>query len=138
MFSGLGERIKEGRKKSGLDQKGLAEVMGVGVGTISRWERETTRPSHAEMVLLALLFKVNRHWLDSGVGSADIPEEPSPFFSITISEILGAELSPSRRFALNVLRDDIQSLQGKLPEITDDQLAELAGAIRTALTQISK
>lgn len=138
MFSGLGERIKQGRRKVGLEQKQLAKLMEVSVGTVSRWERETTRPSHSEMVLLAMFFQVNRMWLNTGVGSPDDPEPHSPFFSFTMDELLEGEQSAARRFAIRVLLDDLQSLMGTLNKMTDDQVAELAGVIRNALATFNK
>ena len=41
----IAERLKEARKKSGMNQKSLAEVVGVYTKDISRWENGERTPS---------------------------------------------------------------------------------------------
>lgn len=51
--------LKVARKKLGLSQRELAEVLGVDVGTISRWERGVQDPP--KYVALALAELRRRH-----------------------------------------------------------------------------
>ena len=41
----IAERLKEARKKSGMNQKSLAEVVGVYTKDISRWENNELTPN---------------------------------------------------------------------------------------------
>ncbi len=46
--------IKRLRKEMGLTQQELAVKLGIGVTTVSRWERGTTRPSRMALKLLEI------------------------------------------------------------------------------------
>ena len=46
----IAERLKEARKKSGINQKSLAEMVGVYTKDISRWETGVRTPS-AEYII---------------------------------------------------------------------------------------
>ena len=51
----IAERLKEARKKSGINQKSLAEMVGVYTKDISRWETGVRTPS-AE-------YSFVKHWI---------------------------------------------------------------------------
>lgn len=46
----FGTRLKDARKRAGLQQKELAERSGVSLRTIQNWEGDKRRPSHFEAV----------------------------------------------------------------------------------------
>lgn len=58
----FGERLRELRKRDGIKQKEIAEILGVGVVTVNRWEKGTQIPSEADgydiYSMLAGLFNV--------------------------------------------------------------------------------
>lgn len=65
------ERIKELRKKHGLTQQKLGELVGVNKASISQWEQGEYAPSGDNLVALAKALGVSAHWLATGKGSPD-------------------------------------------------------------------
>ncbi|MGX7099364.1 helix-turn-helix domain-containing protein [Globicatella sanguinis] len=60
----FGKKIKELRKKEGLNQSQLAELLGVTTKTVSNYETKDLRPRKMEMYeKLAEIFKVNINYL---------------------------------------------------------------------------
>lgn len=49
-------RLTEYRKKAGMDQKDIAEKLGIAVQTVSSWETEARRPNIDMLVKLAKIF----------------------------------------------------------------------------------
>ncbi len=58
-----GEEIHESRKKSGLTQKELADIMGVGIASIKRWENGVIQSRSMDKSLRAAL-KINQYRAD--------------------------------------------------------------------------
>lgn len=52
------ERLKEARRKSGLTQEHVAEMLHVSRQTISRWERGTSQPTSRQIRELAEIYQV--------------------------------------------------------------------------------
>ncbi|MBE5782126.1 MAG: helix-turn-helix transcriptional regulator [Clostridiales bacterium] len=72
----LNEKIYWCRKKAGLSQEALAEIIGVSRQSISKWETGEASPEISKLPLLARAFHVTADWLLSEDG---IPqEEPAP------------------------------------------------------------
>lgn len=65
------ERIKELRKKHGLTQQKLGELVGVNKASISQWEQGEYAPSGDNLVALAKALGVSAHWLATGKGSPE-------------------------------------------------------------------
>ena len=66
------EKIYWCRKKAGLSQEALAEIIGVSRQSISKWETGESSPEISKLPLLAKAFEVTADWLLSEDG---IPEE---------------------------------------------------------------
>lgn len=66
-----GERLKWARKRAGLTQLELAELSGVGQGTISKIERGDQSESSYDTIL-AHHLNVYAYWLTTGEGNPDI------------------------------------------------------------------
>ena len=62
------ERIKQLRKKKGISQSELAEVIGVKNNTVSTWERGTRKPDFEVLNLLSDYFEVSFEYI---LGSSD-------------------------------------------------------------------
>lgn len=71
----LGKRIKACRKKQGISQAELAELMGVCSNSISQWETGRTAPQHTNIKKLAELFVVYETWLATGLGARNKSDE---------------------------------------------------------------
>ena len=70
----LAEKIYTLRKKAGLSQEALAELLGVSRQAVSKWETGEAVPELPKLVLLARTFGVTTDWLLS----EDEPEPPAP------------------------------------------------------------
>jgi SOS-response transcriptional repressor LexA len=66
------ERIKELRKKQGLTQQKLGELVGASRASISQWESGEHSPSGDYLIALAKAFGVSPHWLSTGKGSPEL------------------------------------------------------------------
>ena len=66
------ERIRELRKKHGLTQQKLGELIGVKKSSISQWENDEHSPSGDNLALLSKVFGVSAHWLTTGKGSPEL------------------------------------------------------------------
>lgn len=81
----LNEKIYWCRKKAGLSQEALAEMIGVSRQSISKWETGESSPEISKLPLLAKAFQVTTDWLLSQDG---IPEEaPAPEAPVTADPI---------------------------------------------------
>jgi transcriptional regulator with XRE-family HTH domain len=75
---GLGERIQEARlglshrRKRLIEQKELAEMMGVSPATISSWESGAKEPRIETLRRLAEVLGVDRDWLTYGSRESDV------------------------------------------------------------------
>ena len=65
------ERIKQLRKKKGISQSELAELIGVKNNTVSTWERGTRKPDFEALNLLSNYFEVSFEYI---LGSSDKEE----------------------------------------------------------------
>ncbi|MCJ8212195.1 LexA family protein [Aeromonas veronii] len=66
------ERIRELRKKHGLTQQKLGELIGVKKSSISQWENDEHSPSGDNLAQLSKVFGVSAHWLATGKGSHEL------------------------------------------------------------------
>lgn len=69
--SGIAERFRDIRTKSGLKQKDFAESLGVSHSVISDIERGAREPSRQVLTGVAELYQVDLNWLLLGVGSRE-------------------------------------------------------------------
>ena len=60
------QRLYELRKKSGLSQEGLAELLGVSRQAVQKWEAGTSRPDLDNLAALARYFNVSLDYLVTG------------------------------------------------------------------------
>lgn len=73
----LGNRLRELRKKKGLTQKELADLLGVTDGAIGMWERNQREPDGEKLSQLARMLDVSVDYL---LGHCDTPK-PGPWHS---------------------------------------------------------
>ncbi|MGL6410883.1 LexA family protein [Aeromonas veronii] len=66
------ERIRKLRKKHGLTQQKLGELIGVKKSSISQWENDEHSPSGDNLAQLSKVFGVSAHWLATGKGSPEL------------------------------------------------------------------
>lgn len=59
----LSEKILYCRKKAGLSQEALADIIGVSRQAISKWETDEAAPEISKLLLLAREFQVTTDWL---------------------------------------------------------------------------
>lgn len=66
------ERLKKLRKKQGLTQSKLGELVGASRASVSQWESGEHSPSGDYLIALAKAFGVSAYWLSTGKGSPDL------------------------------------------------------------------
>lgn len=101
----LADRIRQLRKKKGISQSELAEVIGVKNNTVSTWERGTRKPDFEALNLLSDYFEVSFEYL---LGNSDKEE---------------ARVKPTEKeldqLALSALADEIRETTRKYSRLSD-------------------
>ena len=70
------QRLYELRKKTGLSQEGLAELLGVSRQAVQKWETGASRPDLDNLAALARYFNVSLDDLVTGQESRAVSEQP--------------------------------------------------------------
>ena len=70
------QRLYQLRKRSGLSQEGLADLLGVTRQAVQKWEAGTSRPDMDNLAALARYFNVTLDYLVTGLEAA--PPDPGP------------------------------------------------------------
>ena len=117
------ERIKQLRKKKGISQSELAEVMGVKNNTVSTWERGTRKPDFEALNLLSNYFEVSFEYI---LGSSDKEE---------------ARVKPTQdeldQLALSALADDLYDNMKKYCQLSTKS-QKMIDALINATYQMEK
>lgn len=71
----FGDRLAAARDAAGLDQKQMAERIGVKYGTYRNWEEDASEPRANRLTLLAGMLGVSVRWLLTGEGEGPDLEE---------------------------------------------------------------
>ena len=101
----LGDRLAGARDATGLDQKSLADKLGVKATTIAGWENDLKEPRANRLQMLSGIGGVSMSWLLTGEG--DGPDAPG--HETELSEDISDLLSEMR-----VLRSQIMQSGEKL------------------------
>lgn len=64
----FGDRLAAAREAAGLNQKQLAERLGVKLGTFRNWEDDASEPRANRLTMLAGMLGVSMRWLMTGTG----------------------------------------------------------------------
>ena len=117
------ERIKQLRKKKGISQSELAEVIGVKNNTVSTWERGTRKPDFEALNLLSDYFEVSFEYI---LGSSDKEE---------------ARVKPTQdeldQLALSALADDLYDNMKKYSQLSTKS-QKMIDALINATYQMEK
>ena len=117
------ERIKQLRKKKGISQSELAEVIGVKNNTVSTWERGTRKPDFEALNLLSNYFEVSFEYI---LGSSDKEE---------------ARVKPTQneldQLALSALADDLYDNMKKYCQLSTKS-QKMIDALINATYQMEK
>ena len=117
------ERIKQLRKKKGISQSELAEVIGVKNNTVSTWERGTRKPDFEALNLLSDYFEVSFEYI---LGSSDKEE---------------ARVKPTQdelnQLALSALADDLYDNMKKYCQLSTKS-QKMIDALINATYQMEK
>ena len=117
------DRIKQLRKKKGISQSELAELIGVKNNTVSTWERGTRKPDFEALNLLSDYFEVSFEFIR---GSSDKEE---------------ARVKPTQdelnELALAALADDLYDNMKKYCMLSDKS-QKMIDALINATYQIEK
>ena len=84
----FGDRLAAAREACGLDQKAFAQKLGVGLGTIEKWENDLTEPRANRLQMLSGILNVSIPWLLTGEGDGVEPViEAAPEMHELLSEM---------------------------------------------------
>ena len=72
------QRLYELRRKAGLSQEGLADLVGVTRQAVQKWEAGNSRPDMENLAALARYFNVTLDWLITGQESGSNPIQERP------------------------------------------------------------
>lgn len=103
-------RIKELREKSGKSQEVLANLLGVQVATISRYEKGLREPDNNSLIKLAEFFEVTTDYL---LGRSDTPNPPA---SKEDTDFLIATFGDARDYSeteIKEIKDFIEYIKSK-------------------------
>ena len=69
----FGDRLSAARDACGLEQKVLAQKLGVGLRAIEKWENDLTEPRANKLQMLSGVLNVSIRWLLTGEGEGIEP-----------------------------------------------------------------
>lgn len=75
---GMGDRIRQARKKADFTQAKLAEAVGVTQATVSDWERDVQNPERSRVRIIARVTGVTVEWIELGLISQNDTDRPTP------------------------------------------------------------
>ncbi len=112
----FGDRLAGAREAAGLDQKALAEKLGVKTAVIAGWENDLKEPRANRLQMVSGIVGVSMSWLLTGEGDGlDAPDDAS-----VMSEDL-----------LDLLAE-MRSLRSQIAQ-SGEKLGRLEKRLRTAL-----
>lgn len=115
------ERIRRARRKAGLSQAGLADLVKVRRSAVSNWESATdVMPTMQNLVSIARACDVSIEWLGTGRGGMSSDEEALADIPTADAELVDAH---EERELLAAYRD--------LPRRSQHLLMELAQALQS-------
>lgn len=115
------ERIRRARRKAGLSQAGLADLVKVRRSAVSNWESATdVMPTMQNLVSIARACDVSIEWLGTGRGGMSSDEEALADIPTADAELVDAR---EERELLAAYRD--------LPRRSQHLLMELAQALQS-------
>lgn len=71
-FEMIGKRLKDIRKTKGLTQSQLAEIIGVSVSTVKKWEQDKVDPNTAALISIAVALNVSLDYLFGNDAAPDL------------------------------------------------------------------
>ena len=103
----LENRIKELRKKTGLNQADFGKRIGITKSSVSKLELGENSPSEQTLMLICKTFGVNEVWLRTGEGGSDnmfVKIDPEDRYSLSLGK-LTIEENQFIKNAINYLAD---------------------------------
>ena len=126
----IGYRIRELRKRQGLNQFDLAEAIGVSVDSVRRWESNKQIPRADELSNLALTLHVTANELLNGSSS----ERVELVLSWNWEDMKKGEIRMNENKFKLVLGDDgMIGLNGAGRITSADEIEEILGRVRKEL-----
>jgi transcriptional regulator with XRE-family HTH domain len=116
----FGDRLAGAREAAGLDQKGLAEKLGVKTSVIAGWEDDLKEPRANRLQMLSGILGVSMSWLLTGAGNG--PEAPDDEAALSID-------------LLDMLAE-MRALRGQIAR-SGEELGRLEKRLRKALKDAS-
>lgn len=100
-----GNRLVQGRLRSGMTQDGLARAVGTSVTNISRWERSKNRPGAAMVLALALILGMEPESLFQADDEGEAETDDGESDSLSIDAFLSRRINTLLRQRLGRLEE---------------------------------
>lgn len=112
----LGEKLKELRENHGLYQRDISKIAGVGVSTISGYEKDEKRPKHSTLEKIADFYGVTVDYL---LDREDISEFPPSIMKIAndLKNIPDGEMKDNM---LNIIQNMIKMVDDEIEKTKGD------------------
>lgn len=112
----FGDRLAGARDAAGLDQKGLANKLGVKLSVLQAWEDDLKEPRANRLQMVSGVLGVSMSWLLTGEGEGpDAPDEDTAMTSDLIDMLA-----------------EMRALRGQISQ-SGEKLGRLEKRLRTAL-----
>ncbi|MDF9795325.1 DNA-binding XRE family transcriptional regulator [Catalinimonas alkaloidigena] len=114
----LGKRIRFSRKKNGLSQEKLAQLLGITTSGVGNYETGKSKPSIEVLVNISNLCNVTVDWLTKGGEEPNFDSDPSsskPMDNGTFGDDIEKQMM---RNVIAELRKDKEYLQNLLNNVT--------------------
>ena len=111
-IEGLGWRLREKRKETGLTLEAVGERLGVATNTVWTWEAGLHEPSKERLVAIASLYANPVEWFlgtdvgpeEKGPSSATIGEKPASYRAVSLGQRI-FELPKKQRALIEAMVD---------------------------------
>jgi len=105
----IGQRIKSARKKKGLSQKALANIIGAGQTAVSSWETDRTMPERQYIDVLARSLDLTLSYLEFGEDGQESYEAEIPLVGAIGA---GGDINPIDDHAMGAGLDTVTAPAG--------------------------
>ena len=115
----FGDRLAAAREQSGLNQRQLADRLGVKTATIIAWEDDRKEPRANRLTMLSGILGISLSWLMTGTGEGpDTPDDADNGDRLSVVDLLAQ---------MRAVRAEIAA--------ANDRLARLEKQLRTAMVE---
>ena len=119
----MNNRIKEVRKRAGLNQDQFGKNIGITKSSVSTIESGKSNPSEQTILLICREFHVSEEWLRTGRGDMFVPQSREEEIEAAVQRLLSGQRPDFKRRLVTVL----SALNEDQWEVLEEKLLEIVG-----------